>query len=243
MKKMICFLLTVMLSVSVCCFLSACGKPTSSPIEDFTYELQDGEATITGYNGTDLEIVVPDSIEGRPVRYIGYNKEEKKGAFEGYDMTSIIIPEGVKLISEYAFKECKMLERITLPDSLQRFYYSDSYNLASGISSLEDTKWYQNQPDGVLYINNVLIGVKGDKSGITEIEIKNGTKTILGEAFRNQDNLTNVIIPNSVNYIGTYAFHDCDLLKELNVPDGVVVGKDIFDGKINGNIVQETTER
>lgn len=232
--------LSLILIIILCCSFSACGSPASSPIEDFEYELKDGEATIIGYTGTDLEIVVPDTIEGRPVIYIGYNEDEKKGTFEGYDMTSVVIPDGVKFISEYAFKDCKMLENISLPDTLKGFYHNEkSKYSSSAISGLEYTKWYQNQPDGILYIDNVLLGVKGDLSG--EVHIKDGTTTILTGAFEYQRNITDISIPNSVKYIGRGAFAGCDLLKELNVPDGVVVNDYIFDKTINGNIVQETT--
>lgn len=233
--------LSLILIIILCCSFSACSSPASSPIEDFEYELKDGEATIIGYTGTDLEIVVPDTIEGRPVIYIGYNEDEKKGTFEGYDMTSVVIPDGVKFISEYAFKDCKMLENISLPDTLKGFYYNEKSKYpTSAISGLEYTKWYQNQSDGIMYIDNVCLGTKGDLN-TNEVEIKNGTATILGYAFDHQDNITNVIIPNSVKYIGENAFQGCDLLKELNVPDGVVVDGRIFEGIINGKIVQETT--
>lgn len=237
MKK----IFTIILCFALCFSFSACGAPSPSPIEDFEYELKDGEAIITGYIGTDLEIVVPDTIEGRPVRYIGYNEDKKQGAFEGYDMTSITIPNGVKFIHEYAFNGCKMLEKISLPDTLQGFYHSNQITITSAVSSLEYTKWYQNQPDGVMYIDNVLLGVKGDLN-TDEVEIKNGTATILGYAFNHQENITNVIIPNSVKYIGECAFQGCDLLKELNSPDGVVIGDNVFNGIINGEYVEETTE-
>lgn len=238
--------LSLILIIILCCSFSACGSPASSPIEDFEYKLKDGEATIIGYTGKDLEIVVPDSIEGRPVVYIGYNEDEEKGAFEGYDMTSVVIPDSVKLINEYAFKDCKMLENISLPDTLQGFYYNEqSKNPESATYSLRDTKWYQNQLDGILYIDNVLLGVKSDYlSGENlsgKVDIKDGTTTILGCAFEYQKSITDITIPNSVKYIGSRAFYNCDLLKELNVPDGVVVDGRIFEGTINGKIVQETT--
>lgn len=85
--------------------LAGCGTPTSSPIEDFSYEFKDGEVTITGYIGTDREIVIPDTIEDRPVTVIG----EK--AFQGYDMTSIIIPNTITIIQKRAFDDCKRLEK------------------------------------------------------------------------------------------------------------------------------------
>lgn len=237
MKKIITSLLTI---ITLCLCLVGCGKPASSPVEDFVCKFEDGEATIIGYTGTDLDIVIPETINERPVKYIGFNEETKNGAFEGYDMQSIVIPEGVKMINEYAFSECKMLEIITFPDSMQGFYYNEtSKNMTSGICALDETKWYQNQDDGILYIDNVLVGVKGNLSGA--VDIKDGTASILSNAFEGQDNITSVSIPNSVKYIGKFAFRNCDLLKELNVPDGTVIGVGAFSGIIKGNFSTENT--
>ena len=81
-RKIACLLACVLLCISFC----SCGKQTS-PVEDFTYEFEEGTVKITGYTGADREIVVPDTIEERPVTTIG---EE---AFSGYDLVSIVLPD------------------------------------------------------------------------------------------------------------------------------------------------------
>lgn len=242
MKKFFCVVLSLILVISLC----ACGSPKSSPVEDFEYEFEEGEAIITGYIGTDLEIVIPSEIEGRPVTEIRYNSDKEKGAFKEYDMTSIIIPEGVEYINDYAFDGCSMLENISLPDSFKGFYHgTDPYrgSTDSAIWALRDTKWLNNQPDGPLYIDNVFLGIKGENFNSSTVELKKGTISIVSQAFYDQENITEVIIPNSVKYIGGYAFEDCDLLKEITVPDGVVVDKNAFGTFIvNGDYVLDTTE-
>ncbi len=45
-------------------------------------------------------------------------------------------------------------------------------------------------------------------------------KTIYNEAFKNT-NITSVIIPNSVEYIGDSAFYSCDSLQRIVIPDNV----------------------
>lgn len=242
MKKFLCLFAGLLCTASFC----SCSTPKSSPIEDFLYEFENGETIITGYVGTDLEIVIPSEIEGRPVTQIGYNFDEEKGAFEEYDMTSITIPEGVEYINDIAFEDCTMLENISLPKSFKGFYHgTDPYNGSAdpALESLEYTKWFNNQPDGIIYIDDILLGIKGDTFNYPTVEIKNGTTTILSKAFQDNDNITEVIIPDSVKYIGERAFYDCSLLGDITVPDGVVIGEDAFDTiVIHGNYVTETTE-
>ena len=95
MKKRLVMLLLVLAALGLC----ACGRQ-ESPVEDFEYEMVDGEVVITGYTGTDREIYIPAMINDRPVTQIG---EE---AFEGYDMTLVDIPEGVVIIHDSAFYKC-----------------------------------------------------------------------------------------------------------------------------------------
>ncbi len=85
----------------------------TSPVEDFEYEFNDGEVEITGYIGSDLEIVVPSIIENRPVTEIGYE------AFEGYDMKSIVIPDSVIEIDDRAFENCSNLSNIVFSENLE----------------------------------------------------------------------------------------------------------------------------
>lgn len=217
MKKIISLTLSILLILILTLSLCACGK-SASPVEDFEYEFNDGTVTITGYIGTDLQIVVPDTIEQRPVTVIG----EK--AFSGYDMTSIVIPEGVTTIEEDAFSQCSMLENIKFPDSLKEIYDS-SNNIG-----FNDTKWYDDQPEGLLYIDNILVDYKGNSETMpTELTIKDGTKCIADSALKNSENLVNVKIPNSVTYIGGYAFDNCPNLISVNIPNNVMyIGRNAF---------------
>lgn len=64
-------LMVLFLYLVVAFMLCACGSPKTSDIKDFLYEAKNGEITITGYTGKELEIVIPDIIDNRPVKYIG----------------------------------------------------------------------------------------------------------------------------------------------------------------------------
>ena len=109
MKKFLAIIICLLISFGVC----ACsGKMKSSPVEDFEYEFDNGTAIITGYIGTDFDIVIPSEIEDRPVVVID------KRAFEGYDLKSVVIPDSVTVIEREAFDSCGLLESVNLPDSI-----------------------------------------------------------------------------------------------------------------------------
>lgn len=96
----------------MCGSLTGCGSAT--PAEEFDYEMVDGEVIITGYHGTEQEIVIPKEIENRPVTEIG----EK--AFSGYDLTSVSFPKTMEIIGENAFAGCSCLTVADIPEGVKR---------------------------------------------------------------------------------------------------------------------------
>jgi len=64
---------------------------------NFRYEKYSGNITIVGYNGYDADIVIPEEINGYPVKIIG----EK--AFYEKKINNVIIPDSVTIIKDMAF--------------------------------------------------------------------------------------------------------------------------------------------
>lgn len=193
MKKIIAFLLT---AITICLSFAGCGTPTSSSIEDFSYEFKDGEVTITGYIGTDREIVIPDTIEDRPVTVIG----EK--AFQGYDMTSIIIPNTITIIQKRAFDDCKRLEKIDIPDSVTEISYwafcgcenLKEVNLGSGVKSIEQGAFVScdslksiHIPENVVTLYDVRFGISNNGNFDFVIYGKSGSAA---ETYAKENNIT-----------------------------------------------------
>ena len=134
------------------------------------------------------------------------------GAFSGcYGLTSVTIPNSVTGIEQYAFYNCSGLSSITIPNSVTSI----------GSSAFYGTKWYDNQPDGVVYAGKVLYVYKGTMPSNTKIDIKDGTKGIGGSAFSGCSGLTSVTIPNSVTWIGESAFYGCSGLTSITIPNSV----------------------
>lgn len=199
MKRFLSAIMSAILMLSVCFTLCSCGQ-TASPVEDFEYEFENGEVTITGYIGSDLEVVIPSEIEDRPVTVIG---EE---AFMGYDMESITIPYGITKIEYKAFEDCVNLKTVNLPDSLTEI---DGF---SGCESLEKIKI----PDSVTGI--------GDFSGcksLTEITLPDSIDGLGSRTFMNCTNLKSINIPESIDNIPDQLFYGCESLTEIVIPDGV----------------------
>lgn len=149
------------------------------------------------------------------------------------DNTSVVVADGTVAISNAAFMECSGLTSITIAESVKHIdirAFSYCTNLSSitflgsvtkiGNWAFEGTIWWDNKPNGVVYLNDVLYTYKGTMPENTSVTIDEYTTTILDNAFHNSYNLTSVNIPSSVTSIGAGAFANTGLT-ELIIPEGV----------------------
>lgn len=171
--------------------------------------------SVSGYafsNCTSLKsITIPENVT-----------EIGDSAFYGCtNLTSITIPESVTEIGDSAFENCTNLSGLQIPSNIEKI----------GDDAFDDTAWYNNQPDGFLYIGKVLYAYKGDRTKVTNVEIKEGTKSISGDVFKDCANLESITIPDTVTKIGYSVFENCTNLKKIALPDGVSsLGMSLFSG-------------
>ena len=135
------------------------------------------------------------------------------GAFQGCAaLETADLPEGLKQIGPFAFRGCTSLEYITVPDTVDDM----------GVAILEGTKWFDHQPDGMIYTGKVFYGYKGDMPANASLAIREGTVSVAAGAIAGsdtqQENLVAVTFPDSVTCIGGNAFFGCDNLKSVTVP-------------------------
>jgi hypothetical protein len=97
----------------------------SSPVGDFTYELNEaGDGIVLKkYSGEGGVVVIPAEIEGYPVveiRSVNKGYASVRGPFtKNDDITSVVVPPSVKEIPEAAFALCENLTTVILPDTVE----------------------------------------------------------------------------------------------------------------------------
>ena len=174
-----------------------------------------------GYE-TISDVEIPSNIDGVRVVTIGYQ------AFQNKNITSVIIPETVRKIEQFAFAYNSTLTHIEIPKSVT----SIASQVVSGCSLPDDEAFiYKRNADGSEDKTN-LIGYGGANKnpvipegvtrisyrafyncGLLSVEIPNTVTTIESSAFL-QNNLTHIDIPDSVrNLVGT-AFNNNKLVDE-----------------------------
>ncbi|EKD55533.1 MAG: WD40-like protein Beta Propeller [uncultured bacterium] len=193
---------------------------------DFTYTDNGSDITITKCNSTSTTVIIPETINGKPVKSIG-------SAF-GFitTLTSVIIPNSITSIGKNAFYCCANLTNINIPASVisigpSAFGYCDNLTCIT----VDNANPNYSSEDGVLYNKNktTLIQFPGGKS--SPFTIPTSVSSIEEFAFSRCNNLSSITIPDNVTFIGIYAFTCCKNLTNVNIGKGITkIGIGVFNG-------------
>lgn len=207
----------------------------------FEYTLDDdGNATITKYDGNVRALTIPDTLDGYTVVGIGKNAFAKNTYLQ-----SVVIPDTVTVIQESAFAECTNLSSVVLSNELKEIG-AESFRQSS-ISSIEIPKTLEeatcnNQANGPFMkcsnLKNVTFAEGTTKvaqylfagcTGLEQITIPETITSIENHAFTSCDNLVNVNLSDSITQIMEYAFAECKKIEAVKLPKNLeILGVEAF---------------
>ena len=217
---------------------------------DFSYAyLEDGTICITAYQGSSATITVPAYIDGVKVTQIG---ELAFAEYEVPHITSITLPDTVRVIDKAAFSGCAKLSKINMPAELTKLgdlSFMDCAKLSrlklpaslktmginpfAGCASLR-LKLASGQAsfelvNGALYTaEGTLIFAPGNQSSMN---VKEGAVAIGAYAFAGNSKLKKVKLPDTVREIGDNAFVSCSALQGISLPESLTsIGEHAFLG-------------
>jgi len=170
----------------------------------FSYKLDDAKtyAIITGYTGNPRALMIPEQIDGYPVKEIGENACKQK------NLSTVVIPSSVTKIGVRAFFGCENLESIAIPDTVESIGESAFENCRGLYSAtLPDNKKYT-EIRGSLFKNAV---------SLHTITIPEYITQIYNEAFLNTA-IESLDFPENITFIGKCAFKGCSKLTHLVLP-------------------------
>ncbi len=205
-----------------------------------SYIVADGNGSYCDIDGVlfskDKKTLISYGAERDTKRYVvpeGTETIGRSSFWECEALEEVVLGQTVKSVEYDAFRYCKALSHITLPEGLE---YID-------VSAVSDTLWYKEaEKEWEKTGKSVVIG-----DGILfyarnggNFETDDNVKTIAGGLFANHLKLTvafdSVTIGGSVKRIGDRAFTGCDVTGEIIIEDGVEeIGFEAFAG-INKNL-------
>nr|MCR5155132.1 leucine-rich repeat protein [Butyrivibrio sp.] len=182
----------------------------------FAYDIEDGSITITGYSGRSEYLSIPKTINGVTVTAIG------EYAFSGNEYLSFVsLPETVTTIGKRAFYACPSLERVDLTASISSIgeYAFASCNALNSIDL------------SVLSVTELPRGMFAASAYLYDVKLPATLKVIGDDCFAGCSFLQKIELPKGLTDIGSYAFFNDRVLRELCIPGTVVnIGDSFVDG-------------
>ncbi len=228
--KLVCAVVSLLMICSVLPPFSsvALAEGETGETNGYSWSADSAGVTITGYNGDEIDITIPNEIEG-----VGTVVAIGQMAFYGRTaITRVTIPNTVTSIGLYAFGVCPKLARVSIPASvttIEEGAFRECSNLYE-IALDEANASFCLDADGVLFdaAKTRLIAYPAAKPK-TSYAIPD-TITAIGEgAFSAAKALETITLPDSVQSIGPSAFFGCLSLRGMTIPDGVTeIGDSMF---------------
>ena len=192
-----------------------------------------GELTIVKSRGKIKELIIPETINDKPVTIIG------EGAFTRKGLTKVTIPDSVTEIGEgpFSYNELSILKIGNNVETIgQKAFYNnklDDLTIGAGVKSIGMGAFANNEltkidiPDSVTSIQPYAFFF--NKLKIITIP---DNVTAIGEGAFSSNHIYSVVIGGSVEEIGNGAFFN-NRLTSITIPGSVTaMGKRVFESRI-----------
>ncbi|MDE6845580.1 MAG: leucine-rich repeat domain-containing protein [Lachnospiraceae bacterium] len=167
-------------------------------------------------------VVIPNVIEGKKVIAVGNH------AFKGcVGIEQIIISEGIEVLGNGVFLNCKRLKEAVLPSTLRRIGTTDPTGcpaILGSMTKLEGAFEYTalesiKIPDRVGYVGeNTFAGCGKLKKAVLPPKLKEIHKS----TFQWCKSLEEVVLPRDLEAVRISAFEGCESIKNIDLPEGVM---------------------
>jgi len=155
-------------------------------------------------------------------------------------VSKVTLPQSLKTIEPYAFYRTR-IDSIDIPESvdsigsyafastyLKSVYYNVSES-KSGYGIFQDTHYLTEIVFGDK-VEAIPAGICSDANSLTSVTFPSQLKKIGGSAFY-KTKIKDIVLPETVNYIGGGAFAECDSIKSFTIPNAVTyIGGSAFSG-------------
>src|SRR5664280_2536907 len=102
---------------------------------DYQYTVAGVNATITGYTGSGVAIVIPATLGTSPTYPVTSIGDRAFYSTQGHRLTSVTIPSSVTSIGDSAFFRCSGLTSVTIPNSVTSID-NRAFEYCSGLTSV-----------------------------------------------------------------------------------------------------------
>ncbi|MBP3788519.1 MAG: leucine-rich repeat protein [Prevotella sp.] len=151
---------------------------------------------------------------------------EKEAVSYCLSLKEIVFEDGVKMIGDEAFSSSESLEKVTYMGAIdsigKKIYYSSRGNALSEINIYDIASWCQLPVSSIestplYYTSNILLNGKEP----TEIIIPEGVKGICSWAFYRCEKIVSVELQDGIKTVGEAAFSGCSSLSQVKFPESL----------------------
>ncbi len=139
------------------------------------------------------------------------------------NLIKIELPNGLKNIHSQSFKGCDLIKEITIPASVEffdSFNGIDAFNRNVSYSVISGNMHFSSE-NGVLFNSDKTSLYRAPTTLIDTYIVPSTVTDIYGEAFRDCNSITKILLPEGLLQIGNLSFYGCISLAEANIPKTV----------------------